>query len=105
MNDTVQLILDMIDENEIDRDLVIYNSNLSNEIVWDIAQGKASVENVLLELCEAVHAGCDFSCPVYCLMTVKEISDLRHECPCFKSGIKMKKFIASRRPDIKSLTK
>jgi hypothetical protein len=48
----------------------------------------------LFEICDLEHASCNSECPVYELQTIKE--RLACDCPCFKSGEKMYKFIKDR---------
>jgi len=97
MNDILGVIIALINGDEIDRDSVIYHSEVfSLETVWDLAQGEANAEYVLYEICDRIHSGCDFSCPVFQLMTVKERNNINSGCRCFKNGKAMKLFILDR---------
>ena len=57
---------------------------------------KHDVENELLEVCHAVHADCDDSCPVF-LLNGSECPDTKTlsglGCDCFKDGKAMFEFI------------
>ena len=57
--------------------------------VWiKLAKGEKvtekDLENALCEVCDDVHSTCDYTCPVYEIMTQKQRD--RHDCPCFKNG-------------------
>lgn len=48
------------------------------------------VERILHDICEDVHSGCDFSCPIYKdVLTTEQINS--HSCSFLKNGKAMRK--------------
>ena len=66
-----------------------------NELIIKLVLGQdynqTDIHNVLYDICESVHAGCDSECPVYELQNENERE--ANSCPCFKSGEAMANFI------------
>ena len=57
----------------------------------------SDINDALYEICDSVHAGCDYNCPVYELnggLPPKESEyGKKYGCDCFKSGSAMRAFI------------
>jgi len=98
MYSTTQTLLKLMFGGIVEDHELIWHDGISRLNLLQIGRGEElDFHEVLYRICESEHAHCNVNCPVFDMMDDDERYNLRRgDCPCFKRGDKMKKFILKR---------